>query len=577
MDVFPVDWLARDRDDAYVITLFGKDMGGKLVASHIQFYPYFYVKLPASYGSGQTKLFIADACSKYGAITRYCRVVERMSLWGFTNGAKAQLVQLAFPTLRKMKWAARKLHDMRVTTYESSMDPMLRFFHIRNVVPAQWVHIKSFSVVADAVTRADAEVHTTFDKVFPSTLTDRPPLILCSWDIETYSKTRKFPLAENEDDHVIQIASTFQRYGEPKPYRTSVMALGDTESVPGVDVVSFDDEADLINAWCDEVAAENVDILLGYNTHQYDWKYLYGRSLVCVDDASGESCVDFSKLGRMIDGGGDLRERELNSGAFGQNKFTSLATPGVLQIDLLQYVRRETKLDSYSLNNVSKHFLGDCKVDLPAHEIFECFEGTPADRARIAEYAAKDTALPLQLMSKLCVFENLGEMANATFCPVDYVLNRGQQIKVYSVLMKKARAMGYACPDGVGIGVVGKFTGATVLNAERGAYFDIVSGLDFASLYPSIIRAWSLDFSTIVLDPKYDNLPGVEYYEVETDQGTFRFAQGFKGVLPSLLEDLAVFRKNSKKKMADAKARNDSFAASLHNAAQLAFKVTMNR
>lgn len=48
--------------------------------------------------------------------------------------------------------------------------------------------------------------------------------------------------------------------------------------------------------------------------------------------------------------------------------------------------------------------------------------------------------------------------------------------------MKKARAMGYVCPDGVGIGVKGKFTGATVLNAERGAYLDdIVSGLDFAA------------------------------------------------------------------------------------------------
>lgn len=56
------------------------------------------------------------------------------------------------------------------------------------------------------------------------------------------------------------------------------------------------------------------------------------------------------------------------------------------------------------------------------------------------------------------------------------------QVKVFSVLMKKARAMGYALPDGKGIGVQGKFGGATVLNAERGAYLnDIVSALDFAS------------------------------------------------------------------------------------------------
>lgn len=142
--------------------------------------------------------------------------------------------------------------------------------------------------------------------------------------------------------------------------------------------------------------------------------------------------------------------------------------------------------------------------------------------------------------------------------------------------MKKARAMNYACPDNVGIGVVGKFTGATVLNAERGAYMDIVSALDFSSLYPSIIRSRNMCYSTIVLDTRYDNLPDVEYYEIASDQGTYRFAQGVPSVLPNLLKDLAAFRKAAKKKMAEAKERNDSFMAALYNGSQNAFKVTMN-
>lgn len=361
---------------------------------------------------------------------------------------------------------------------------------------------------------------------------------------------------------------------------------------------------------------------------QFDWRYLHGRSLICVDDLTGEPTMMLNQLGRMREGGGELVERELNSGAYGQNKFTTLSTPGILQVDVIQYLRKEVKLESYSLNAVAQKYLGDTKLDLPAWQIFDKFEGSSADRAVIAEYAAKDTVLPLQLMSKLCVFENLSEMANATYCPLNYVLQRGQQIKVYSVLMKKARGMGYVCPDNVGIGVTGKFTGATVLNADRGAYFDIVSGLDFASrerhvgsvmpphaashhLTPPhttvrplppcmqctlqsfgawgevfrvqrkaqchravgrsltrvscVCRAWALDYSTIVLDPKYDNLPGVEYYDVESDQGKFRFAQGFSGVLPELLKDLAAFRKAAKTKMAEAKARGDTFAVAVHN------------
>lgn len=296
-----------------------------------------------------------------------------------------------------------------------------------------------------------------------------------------------------------------------------------------------------------------------------------------VDDEEGFPTIELSRLGRMQEGGGVARETQLNSGAYGDNTFFTLSTPGVLQIDLLQDLRKSHKLDSFSLNNVSRTFLGDSKVDLPAWEIFAKFEGSSADRAAIATYAAKDTVLPLQLLHKLCVFENIKEMANATFCPPEYVIKRGQQIKVFSVLMKKARSMGYVCPDGMSMGVEGKFTGATVLNADSGAYFDIVAGLDFASLYPSIIRAWSMCYSTIVLDPAYSATPGVEYYEVKTDQGIFKFAQGFKGVLPSLLEDLAAYRRAAKKKMAEAKARGDSFAAAVHNGEQLAFKVTMNR
>ena len=59
------------------------------------------------------------------------------------------------------------------------------------------------------------------------------------------------------------------------------------------------------------------------------------------------------------------------------------------------------------------------------------------------------------------------------------------------------------------------FVGATVLNAKKGAYMDkVVTGLDFASLYPSIMRAHNLCYNTIVLDKTYDNLPDIEYETV---------------------------------------------------------------
>jgi hypothetical protein len=83
-------------------------------------------------------------------------------------------------------------------------------------------------------------------------------------------------------------------------------------------------------------------------------------------------------------------------------------------------------------------------------------------------------------------------------------------------------------------------------------------------------------YSTIVLDEKYDNLPQVTYYEIETGFGSYRFAQGFPAVLPTLLEELAVFRKDARKKQAEAKDRGDVFAAALFNGQQMAYKISAN-
>lgn len=94
--------------------------------------------------------------------------------------------------------------------------------------------------------------------------------------------------------------------------------------------------------------------------------------------------------------------------------------------------------------------------------------------------------------------------------------------------------------------------------------------------YPSIIRANNLCYSTLVLDPRYDAVDGVDYYTVATGMGVYRFAQAPQGVVPALLEDLAQFRKKAKKDMAAAKAAGDSWAEALFNSKQLAYKITMN-
>lgn len=58
----------------------------------------------------------------------------------------------------------------------------------------------------------------------------------------------------------------------------------------------------------------------------------------------------------------------------------------------------------------------------------------------------QDAYLPQRLMDKLMCFINYIEMARVTGVPFNYLLSRGQQIKVVSQLFRKAMEDNYLVP-----------------------------------------------------------------------------------------------------------------------------------
>lgn len=493
MDVYPVTWSAGDTGPggSCRITAFGKAPDGASVCVHVRFTPYFFVKMPKEYSDARAQLFVTECSKRYeGLVTNKCAVVKRKCLWGYQAGAVHRFAQLAFDSVAAHKRARYDLPRRGFDTYEARVDPLVRLFHLRDVSPCRWVRVAAWTRPHRIVADVDVEIECALTAVGPSDRTTRPPLVFASFDIEAYShkpegnQPRKFPDGDDPRDHLIQVSTTFQRYGEPEPYHRLVTCLRETADVEGVQIVWSDKEEEVIERWAREIRAHKADVLLAYNSHQFDWRFISQRMGVLVDDDTADPLVNADLFGRTIEGGGTPREFNLSSGAYGKNTFFVLDTPGMQQLDLYQYVRREFKLASYSLNNVAKTYLGDSKLDLPPEAIFEKFDGTPGDRADIARYAVRDTELPLRLLAKLNAWENLVEMANAVRVPMEDLLSRGQQVKVYSALLGKARAMGFVIPDDKAIKLAegAKFEGATVLDARTGAYFDVVSALDYASL-----------------------------------------------------------------------------------------------
>merc|ERR1719450_1829038 len=126
------------------------------------------------------------------------------------------------------------------------------------------------------------------------------------------------------------------------------------------------------------------------------------------------------------------------------------------------------------------------------------FESGPEGRRRVAVYCLKDAYLPMKLMDKLLCMYNYVEMARVTGTPLNYLLNRGQMIKVTSQLLRKARQHDFVMPTQKSQPSEDKYEGATVLDPITGYYEKPIATLDFASLYPSIMMAHNLCYCTLV-------------------------------------------------------------------------------
>jgi len=558
-----VAWEGGDSAEGlYVIRIFGRAEDGRSVSLGTRFNPYFYLKTDRDLKNAVRAAFYKDLVS--------CEVNHGRDLWGFQNGALSRFLRLEFKShkgLRNCAWCIENGRYPELSAckvYEANIDPVLRFMHVSGCASTGW--IDPGLCEPDLETSCDVNFWSpNWKLVKPLARDDLAPLRIMSFDIECYSSTGAFPDPRNPHDVVFQIGMTTKAFGQEGWIDRKCLCLKETA---GPDVESFKTEKALLEAFQQYLIRIDPDIITGWNIFGFDLEFLHFRAAL-----TGASTI----WGRVKDSPIEkVTVKNLSSSALGNNELKMTPMKGRYVFDLFQDVKREHKLESYSLNNVSKHFLKDQKNDMPVKEIFSRYkEGNPVRLGEVAEYCIKDTELPHALMTKLCQIQNQVEMAKACWVPLAFLSERGQQIKVFSQMVYKARQLNFIIPTfrGGPPGTGGLddegYQGATVLEAQTGAYYGPITALDFASLYPSIMCAHNLCFSTLVMDPKYDNLPGVEYEQY----GPHRFAQGVISLLPTILTDLKAFRKKAKKLMAQTEGTP---MEAIYNGQQLAYKISMN-
>lgn len=587
MEFQAVSWYGADIEDGvYNIYISGRTKEGESVVVNVQnFVFYFYAKVPPSWGRIQVHHFTEylNFRLKENRIVS-SKIVKKKCLYPFQNNEYSEYIRLCFnredafrhcKSMLNYPINVRKIsgQPIEIEVFESNVEPLIRFTHLRNIRTTGWIKIDKYK-------KGDMYI-VDWRNVSPcgDEYEDIAPFRILSWDIECQSSRGfpEFPDANIPGDFISQIGCSLHTYGG----ETKKVVFSSLECDGFDGLVQCDGEKDLLVKFFGLVESFDPDIFTGYNTWGFDDRYLYIRlTKIHKLDYLLES------ISRIPNMGCTLENKHLNSGAYGFNEFNIFTCPGRETFDLIMYIRREYKLDSYKLDSVAKHFnLDKGKEDMPYKRLFEILDKgneSPGEMKMVCEYCVQDAYLVVELMEKLCFIPNCIEMAKSTRVPMNWLLLKGQQCKVFSQMVYESRLNDFVVPVFKSTGKGEKFKGATVLTARRGAYFEPVAGLDFKSLYPSIMIAYNMCYSTLVVDQKYMDLPGIEYEVVEWveryDDGTekeykFTFVQNVKGILPDILERLWESRNQCKREM---KKCRGTFRAMVLNGKQLAIKVTMN-
>ena len=262
---------------------------------------------------------------------------------------------------------------------------------------------------------------------------------------------------------------------------------------------------------------------------------------------------------------------------------------------------------------------GLSKDDVTPQDIFKMTNEGPDERYLIAKYCIQDCNLVHYLMNKIDVLTGFVEMSGLCSVPMDFLVMRGQGIKLTSYIAKKCRENGTLMPDLDKSKSDDGYEGAIVLPPKRDLYLDDpVACVDYSSLYPSSMisenishdsKVWTKEFNqdNMLIETTgeqddegnyiYDNLDGYKYIDITYDTykwrrknnnassamekvkvgyKTCRYAQfphGELGILPAILKECLAARKATRKLI---KTEKDDFMKNILDKRQLSIKVTAN-
>jgi DNA polymerase I len=312
-------------------------------------------------------------------------------------------------------------------------------------------------------------------------------------------------------------------------------------------------------------------IIITFNGDDFDLPYLYARSQDSRIDPNGVA-IPKDKVPIMV-----KKESFIKHGMQAE----PVGVRHGIHIDLYRtFDNRSIQIYAFSraytdhtLNAISEALLGDSKIE---------FEGNISDLPiqRLAEYCLKDADLTYRLtsfndnllMKLLVVIARIGRLS------VDDIARFGVNQWIRGILYYEHRQRNELIPSRSELEKKGtasttaiikekKYRGGEVVEPVPGIHFNVIV-LDFASLYPSIIKVHNLSYETI-------NCSHEDCRENEVEGTTHWVCKHRKGLTSFLIGSLRDLRVNYYKHLAKDKTLPPE-ERKLYNVVSQAIKVILN-
>lgn len=525
---------------------------------------------------------------------------------------------LAFQTKEAMMGFIKKMSygtyipslgkKIRFKFHEQDASPVLQLTTCRSLPVTGWISGKGKPQMGiDKISTCNYEYRVSWKDLDTCKDSSIIQIVPCPrilmFDCEANSDNIATMPKNRPNDKIFQISLATMVHGTPKVDKHLLTLGHPDQKATGEDVIihEYKTEGDLFVGFTELIHQIDPHIIGGYNILGWDFNYMIQRAKL------NGVFSEFTKLGYLS--GVQCKEKKISwsSSAFNSQNFIFLDIVGRLVIDMLPIVRRDFKMNKYDLGSVATEILGQTKDPLSHKGIFKCYRMfTPSSLALVGKYCVQDSNVTLMLFDKLKTWIGSCQLSATFRVPIIDLYTQGQQVKIYAqvyrdVLNKNfvVEKDGYTCAEDEA------YTGAIVLDPIPGLYEDVIT-FDFASLYPSVIIAGNICYSTLATDP---NIPDSDcnIFEWEDHMGCphdktkrttkvkkvlcckrrYRFLKSPIGVIPGILMNLLSERKKTKKEMeaveGQAKEEKDQerkkallMYATVLDMRQLALKISAN-